>query len=230
MHFFPKKTANIENTIENLCFDEHNNTVNSDTLLPPDVAEPLRGRCFYTDLINSCIQFYCQPFPDRQDEWRQPGRLRDHSGIEITKPVTGIANHIVDTGEQYTAVDILISGVGIREMRADIAGRYRTKQGITQGMDQHVTIRMSIERFCVRYFHTAQDNTVARFKTMHIIAVADSENRLLLRHHRASLVSLIGIRLHIQLGEPKICWAGYFYIVLTTRHQPRPVARVLHCR
>jgi hypothetical protein len=79
--------------------------------------------------------------------------------------------------QQPTAVGALELRVGVREMLADVTQRSRAEQGIAQGVEQDVTVRMGEQPEAVCNAHAAQSDEIAFSETVHIIAVANTHKK-----------------------------------------------------
>jgi hypothetical protein len=62
-------------------------------------------------------------------------------------------------------------------MLADVTQRSSAEQGITQGVQQDVTVGMSEQPEAVCNTHAAQSNEIAFSETVHIIAVANTHKK-----------------------------------------------------
>ena len=79
--------------------------------------------------------------------------------------------------QQNAAVSTLELRVGVGKVLANIAQRGGAKQGVAQRMQQYVAIRMREQTRGVRNPHAAQGNEVAFSKTMHIVAMANTNKK-----------------------------------------------------
>jgi hypothetical protein len=64
-------------------------------------------------------------------------------------------------------------------MHSDITQTSRPQQGITDGVDQHIGIRMTQQAFFIRKRHTAQYQRTPLHQTVNVIPDSDPHYRLL---------------------------------------------------
>lgn len=62
-------------------------------------------------------------------------------------------------------------------MLADVAQRRSAKQGIAQGVQQHVTVGVGQQAVFVGDTHPAQGNEITVAETVHIVAVANTHKK-----------------------------------------------------
>ncbi|MNI77532.1 hypothetical protein D3C73_1338320 [compost metagenome] len=104
-------------------------------------------------------------------------RLGDDGVIDVADfPAFGM-DQCDDVTQQRTAVGALELRVGIREMLADVAQRRGAEQGIAQGVQEDVTVRVGEQPEAVCNAHTAQSDEIAFSETVHIIAVANTHKK-----------------------------------------------------
>ena len=76
--------------------------------------------------------------------------------------------------QQIAAVRTFKFRIGIREVFTDISQTCRTQKGITQGMNQHIPIRMCQQPLLIGNRHAPQHHMIARAKFMNIKTVANT--------------------------------------------------------
>ncbi len=104
-------------------------------------------------------------------------RLGDNGGVDVADlPALGLhdADHMA---QQNAAVGALELRIGVGEVFADVTQRSRAKQGIAQGVQQHVAIGMGQEAVFVGDTHPAQGNEITVAETVHIVAVANTHRK-----------------------------------------------------
>jgi len=74
--------------------------------------------------------------------------------------------------QEYTTIRAAPALIGRREMLADIPERQRAEQRIAQGVDDHVTVRVSNNTMFVRYPHASQHHMIAGAESMHVVTLA----------------------------------------------------------
>lgn len=99
-------------------------------------------------------------------------------------------------------------------MTTDIPQRRRPQQGIAQGMDQHIAIRVGGKGVAVGNGDTAEHQVVAVGKGVYIVAVSDT--------HR-----LLSCLLQKKGGQRQILRAGDLDIIGVPLDQPRRPAAML---
>ena len=85
-----------------------------------------------------------------------------HDAIDVYNLVTGLADFLAHLAQEFQAVRALERGVGIREVRADIAEARGPEQRIANCMQKHVGIAMAQQALLVRDIYTT-DNALAAF-------------------------------------------------------------------
>jgi len=118
---------------------------------------------------------------------RAQGRLHD---IHIGRQLRGLADDcnigigngksfgedkLHDLFQQGNGVNILETLIRVRKMTADITSGKGAKDGITEGVSDHVGIGVPGESLAVRNFYAGKDEIPVRDKAMGVVAVADTQ-------------------------------------------------------
>src|SRR3546814_14520030 len=83
----------------------------------------------------------------------------------------------VGSADLPPAVDALVLRVMVRKQLADITAGDRAEQRITERVDERITIGMRDDAIFAGNEHTAELHAVARFESMRVVAMADSQPR-----------------------------------------------------
>ena len=90
------------------------------------------------------------------DVRRQLRRLRDDRGIHVPWFKARLTQDTAHLPQKGQAVCALITRVAVREMPAYVAQCRRPQQGIHDGVDQNVRIRVSQQTLFIGYLHSAE--------------------------------------------------------------------------
>ena len=74
-----------------------------------------------------------------------------------------------------SAVPALISGIVIGKQLTNISSAERPEQGVTQRMDQHITVRVRQYRLTVVNLDTTQHEPATLGEGMHVVAVPNPD-------------------------------------------------------
>ena len=81
-------------------------------------------------------------------------------------------------GQEFPAVCARIVWVGIGKMLPDVAKRRRSEEGVGNGVQQHIRIRVPQQPLFIRYIHAAEDELASLHQSMHVVADTHSRHTL----------------------------------------------------
>ena len=113
--------------------------------------------------------------PHGIDVWRQPGLLADHGQIDVRSLPPRLGQQCGHPCQQVSAVRARPLGVTGRKMPADITQGRGTQQGIAQGMQGDIAVRMRRETGVMGNAHAAEHHMIARTERMDIEALSNTE-------------------------------------------------------
>ncbi|MFT6771640.1 MAG: hypothetical protein ACJARU_001853 [Congregibacter sp.] len=103
--------------------------------------------------------------------------MSDDGDVGVTEAIATLPYESAAASQQLSAIDARISLIRIRKMLTDVTRRDCTEQGITQGMQNNVAIRMCKQRTIVGYRYAAKNNSIQTLpwirKSVHIEAMSD---------------------------------------------------------
>ena len=147
-----------------------------DPLAPPRIPHAFsRGRLDVDPVLHNTHilgQIRTHPLNVRA----HPRRLGDDRGVEIGDPQATRRDRIAHASQQHAAVDAPVLLVRIREMPPYVAQPGRTEDRVTDGMNQHITVRMRLQA-PVAIDADATDRDMSAFtEAMCIEAMTDTHN------------------------------------------------------
>ena len=101
------------------------------------------------------------------------GRLRGDGGVDVDDLEPPRADKLRHLGEQDERVGSFVSGVGIREERADISCTRSSEQGVRNSVREHIRIGMAGESALAGHVDAAQDERAPLEEGMDVVAVSD---------------------------------------------------------
>ncbi len=102
---------------------------------------------------------------------RQLGSLSEDCQVTIAHGIAFAPDQCSNLTQQAATVRLMIGGVGIGKMLADVAQCQRTQQGVTQSMQGDITIGMSNQAVVMGDTDAPQGNVIAFAETMDINAM-----------------------------------------------------------
>src|SRR5690242_13489833 len=105
----------------------------------------------------------------------EPGLLRKDRDICVAQTPAQVERSFPDRFEQDDAVGILVTGIGIGKMAAEVAVTKRPENRISERVSYDVGIRMPAEPMRMGNLHAAENQPAARFQRMEIETLADSK-------------------------------------------------------
>ena len=99
-------------------------------------------------------------------------RLRNDGRIDVHDGPRSIGKHASHFSQQNAAVRTLVACIGIRKMPANVTQASRPEQRISDGMQQHIRIRVSVQPAIKRNVHSADDELAAKYQCVNIEACA----------------------------------------------------------
>ena len=76
--------------------------------------------------------------------WRHFRRLGDDGAIDIDDRIAGFAHLFCRLAQEQPAIRTLVAGIGIGKMPANITQTRCTEQGIGDGVQQHIGVRVPV--------------------------------------------------------------------------------------
>jgi len=138
----------------------------------------LRRRGLYVDQGHIDAQILGQTLLHFLNMSAQAGFLGNNSGIHVAGSESPLPQFRYDLAQEDAAVDSLQLRIGIGKMSADIAQPGRTQQGIAQGMDEHIPIRMRDQPLFVRNGDAAQHHMIPITEPVGIIAMTNANGAI----------------------------------------------------
>jgi hypothetical protein len=117
--------------------------------------------------------------------------------------------------QEHAAVGAAVARIAVGKVLADIAVAQRAQQGIAQGMNDHITVRVRNDALRVGDAYTAQDHVISSAEGVHVHPLTDS--------HVTALPHPQYVGRHIQ-----VLGAGDLDVERRARHQSRTNADALH--
>ena len=107
--------------------------------------------------------------------WRQFGGLGNDGAVYIADGIAFGAYPTRHFAQQCRRVRAFELCVGVREMAANIAQRGRTQQGISNGVQQSIGVRMPQQSFVVPDIHATQNQFAAFDQGMNVPAFTNAD-------------------------------------------------------
>ena len=101
---------------------------------------------------------------------RHFGLLGHDDAIDIAYAVAVVVEQLVAVAEQQFAVYALVARVGVREVLADVAKGGGTKEGVADGVEQHVGVGVAEEPQGVGYLDSAEPQFAVGDKLVNVVA------------------------------------------------------------
>ena len=138
--------------------------------------------------------------------------LGDHGRVQVLDPPAAFGERIAHPAQQDAAVDIAVLRIAVRKMATDIAEAGRTEHGVTDRVDQHVTVRVRLEPTLVVDSDPANDDEPTVTKTVGIKTVTDTHQHRPVRldnsracyhprHAKLGPMELFDSHCHIDVAE-----------------------------
>lgn len=143
-----------------------------DTFFAARKPQPFRGRRLDRDAIGGKAERPGNGRTHGRDVRRQFRLLCNDGRVDIRYSITCIPYHVNDLFKQKYAGDVAVLFIGIRKMLPDITQGGGTQHGITDGMQQHIGIRMTKQAAIVRNRYAADDARATLCKSMYIVSVS----------------------------------------------------------
>src|SRR5450755_729725 len=105
--------------------------------------------------------------------------------------------------QKHATVSPAPARVGRWKVHADVTQRQRAENRIAQGMNRDISVRMREDALRIRDAHAAEYHMLARAECMHVEALADSHQMILVNRNSASAKSG-GVVTLILLSAPSI--------------------------
>src|SRR5215207_8069585 len=97
-------------------------------------------------------------------------RFREDSGVDIPGNPTRLPCQAGDLAQQMLAVSVSEALIGGREVLADVTERRRAEDGVGDGVEQHIGVRMPFQPPIVRDLDAAEDQAAPGRKAMSVVA------------------------------------------------------------
>src|SRR5690606_1785268 len=117
--------------------------------------------------------------------WIDFGFFKANGAINVSDPVTVLPEQVPSFFQQDDAADPLPARIGVREMVSDIAQVGRAKQGIADGMQQHIRIRMAGSSLFGGQFQSAHKKRDSFFQLMDVVSKSNSKIHFVPRNYTA---------------------------------------------
>lgn len=144
--------------------------------------------------------------PDGIDVLPQLGRLEDDGGIDVDDGVGGqlVLEH---TLEQLHRVDVLVGGIGVGEVGADVPLGQGAEEGVDEGVDEHIAIAVGKRSLFTGDFYASDDERFAGGdEAMEIPAASDPDHRLLSRWYSATDSLKSRVASPALSASSRFCW------------------------
>jgi hypothetical protein len=92
----------------------------------------------------------------------------EHGDVGVSNTQMAGAKQLDDVADESLAIGTLPSRVGIFEVLADVAQARSTQEGVTQGMQYHVPVRVRDDAARVRNAHATQHDEIAGSKCVYV--------------------------------------------------------------
>ena len=137
----------------------------------PGEAEPLLGGGLDADLGGIQPAARGNGGPHVIDIGAELRTLGQQCGIDVFDPEAGIPDQCGDMGEQISAGGSGKALVGIREPQSDVPERGRAEQGIHNGVQQDIGIRMAEQSLFKRNGNASENQRTSLDEPMDVVSV-----------------------------------------------------------
>ncbi len=138
--------------------------------------------------------------------------LRDHGRVQVLHPPATFRQCVAHLAQQDAAVDTAVLRITVRKVSTDITEAGRTEHGVTDRVDQHVTVRMCLESALVIDTHPADDDELAVAEAVGVKTVTDTHQHRPVRldnsracyhprHAKLGPMELFDSHCHIDVAE-----------------------------
>ena len=103
------------------------------------------------------------------------GNLQGDGDVRVAHPPAAFADEGDDLRQQDLAVDAFPLGGRVREEMADVPEGQRPENGVAEGVDRDVSVRVRHETDRRGDVHPAQPHGQPFFEGVHVVSVSDSE-------------------------------------------------------
>ena len=103
------------------------------------------------------------------------GRLGDHRGIHIAHPPASGTHRGQRATQQYAAIGAAQTLVAIGKHAADIAETRGAEQGVGDGVQQRVGVRVAVETGRMRDVHATEDQLAPGDQGVNVVTLADTK-------------------------------------------------------
>jgi hypothetical protein len=139
------------------CFsgNQERHGIGGNSLRAASEAQLLSGGGLDIDFVSRKAQRLAHLLHHSRDVCSQPRLLGDQRGVDVPDGIALCLDSRGDLCQKHQTRDAGIGWIAVRKMASDVTQGGRTKQGVADGMEQHIGIGMSEQTFAMGDFHSA---------------------------------------------------------------------------
>ena len=139
-------------------------------------AELLFRRRLHVHLIKLQIELFGDVTAHLLDVGRELRTLRHDCRVDVADAIALRTNHLCDMLQELHARHAFPAIVTVGKVPAEIAKRRRAQEGVLDGMQQHIGVRMSQEPIFMRDVDAAYDELAPCHQAVHVVSHAKSRH------------------------------------------------------